>query len=256
VRNEVAFQRLQKEAERGCFAIHEHFLHASLRVSGVEKNLLEDYDNPALSFSVGDKKIPLTGVVDRIDEDDQFFRIVDYKTGSKTFSLEDVRHGINIQMLLYLFTLCHNSDTQFCQALGVEKGKTPTPAGIMYLSANIPVIQAEDFVSEEEVLKQAADQLKRSGLLINEEEILRAMNAELSPKFLAGIKRNKDGILVGAALTDREAFGELYDQIQSVIQKITLELRGGVADANPMNYQKIDPCAYCDMKPICRRADH
>ena len=105
VRNEVAFQRLQKEAERGCFAIHEHFLHASLRVSGVEKNLLEDYDNPALSFSVGDKKIPLTGVVDRIDEDDQFFRIVDYKTGGVELKNSELYMGKHLQLELYLYAV-------------------------------------------------------------------------------------------------------------------------------------------------------
>ena len=162
---------------------------------------------------------------------------------------------MNIQMLLYLFTLCRNSDTVFCRSLGLEAGQTPTPAGIVYLSANVPVLQAEDYDSEESVLSKAADSLKRSGLLLNEEEILRAMNSDLSPKFLAGIKKNKDGLLTGSALTDRQVFGEIYEQISSVIEKIAGEMRSGVAHANPLSYKDQDPCAYCDMKPICRRVD-
>ena len=34
-----------------------------------------------------------------------YLRVVDYKTGRKEFRLSDVRMGLDIQMLLYLFTL-------------------------------------------------------------------------------------------------------------------------------------------------------
>lgn len=241
--------------------IVEEFSHSEFRPAFFELPTNGRNENPLpMQFVLSDESvISFSGIIDRVDvlkkNGEVFIRIVDYKTGMKTFSLEDVRHGLNTQMLLYLFTLCRNADTPFCKALGLEEGQTPTPAGIVYLSANIPVLQAEDYDSEKEVLNQAADSLKRSGLLLNEEEILRAMHSELSPKFLAGIKQNKDGILVGSALTDREVFGEIYDQIYTVIETIVGELRGGTADANPISYQDQDPCAYCEMKPICRRID-
>ena len=105
-------------------------------------------------------------------------------------------------------------------------------------------------------MKKAASSLKRSGVLLNDEEILKAMNASFSPTFLAGIKRNKEGILEGSALTAPEDFTKLYDQIRSTVESITDELRGGCADAKPLNYHESkDPCAYCKMKPICRREE-
>ena len=81
------------------------------------------------------------------------------------------------------------------------------------------------------------------------------MNSELSPKFLSGIKVNKDGELVGSALTSEQAFGDIYTKLQEVIETIVEELRGGVADAKPLDYKGTSPCEYCDMRPICRRDD-
>lgn len=238
--------------------IVEEFSHSEFRPAFFELPTNGKDNNPLpMQFVLSDQStVSFSGVIDRVDvlkkNGEVFIRIIDYKTGTKTFSFEDVQHGLNIQMLLYLFTLCRNADTKFCKALGLEDGQTPTPAGIVYLSANVPVLQIEDYDSEEAVLNQAADSLKRSGLLLNEEEILRAMNSELSPKFLAGIKQNKDGILTGSALTDRQVFGEIYDQLANVIETITQKLRSGVAHATPFSYSNQDPCAYCNMKPICR----
>ena len=56
------------------------------------------------------RTVQLVGTVDRADEwieDDgtRWVRVVDYKTGTKKFSLTDVLTGEECQMLLYLFTL-------------------------------------------------------------------------------------------------------------------------------------------------------
>lgn len=219
-----------------------------------------DGNPPPMEFVLKDQtRVSFSGIIDRVDvlkkDGEVYIRIVDYKTGTKQFSLEDVRHGINIQMLLYLFTLCRQTNTEFCRELGLKEDQSPSPAGVVYLSANIPVIQSEDYDQESHILEQAADSLKRSGILLHDEEILLAMNNELSPKFLAGIKRNKDGDLVGSALTDRESFRTLYEQISETVETIAHKLRDGVADAEPIAYKGKDPCAYCAMKPICRKLE-
>ncbi len=237
----------------------EEFSHSRFKPVFFELNTSGRGENPApLEFSLKDGSlVSFSGIIDRVDllkkDGELYIRVVDYKTGTKAFSLEDVSHGINIQMLLYLFTLCRNQSPEFRRAIGLEDGQDPTAAGVVYLSANIPVIEAEDYDSEEEILKKAADSLKRSGLLLDEEEILLAMNTELSPKFLAGVKRNKEGAIVGRALTDRESFSHLYDQIAEVIERIATELRQGNANADPIQYQSKNPCDYCNMRPICRR---
>ncbi|MBR7165229.1 MAG: PD-(D/E)XK nuclease family protein, partial [Clostridia bacterium] len=55
-------------------------------------------------------KLCLYGTIDRVDRyvgknGREYVRVVDYKTGSQTFCLEDVANGLDLQMLLYLFAL-------------------------------------------------------------------------------------------------------------------------------------------------------
>ncbi len=204
-------------------------------------------------------RVSFSGIVDRVDllqkDGKLYVRIIDYKTGSKTFSLDDVSHGLNLQMLFYLFALCRMPNPDFAQKLGLSSEQAPTPAGIVYLSANIPVVEAEEYGAEESVLQKATDSFQRSGLLLNDESVLRAMNHNLSSKFLAGIKQNKDGTIVGKALFSKNEFDDLYSQIETTVEKITTELLNGYADAVPTDCPDQNPCSYCHMKPICRRSD-
>ena len=141
-------------------------------------------------------KFSFVGKIDRVDvlrkDGKVYVRVIDYKTGTKSFSLDDVEHGINTQMLLYLFMLCKTPGSSFCNELGLDKDDTPIPAGIMYLSANIPTIQSLTHEGEDSVRGKAEGELRRSGLLLSDPEILSAMNRELSRKFLAGIYQKKD----------------------------------------------------------------
>ncbi|MBQ9085771.1 MAG: exodeoxyribonuclease V subunit gamma [Clostridia bacterium] len=242
--------------------IVEEFSHSQFRPAFFELSTNGREGNPSpMEFVLEDGcRVSFSGIIDRVDllkkGGEVYVRIVDYKTGTKTFSLDDVAHGINIQMLLYLFTLCRNRDSRFAQQIGLQQDQALTPAGVVYLSANVPIIQAEDYNSEEAVLRQASDSLKRSGLLLNDIEILRAMNDEMSSRFLAGIKQSKkDDSLSGDALCSAESFEQLYTQIKKTVKGITSELRQGKADATPIQYHAKDPCSYCNMKPICRKAD-
>ena len=66
-------------------------------------------DLPVIAISEADTELCLMGKVDRVDgwlhDGRLYLRVVDYKTGKKSFDLSEIRHGIGIQMLLYLFTL-------------------------------------------------------------------------------------------------------------------------------------------------------
>ena len=198
------------------------------------------------------------GKIDRVDiyrdeNDEIYIRVVDYKTGTKVFSLDDVNHGINTQMLLYLFMLCKNPGESFKKALGLYDGKEPRPAGIMYLSADIPTLQSTVRYDEKTAERLASDKLRRSGLVLSDPRILMAMNCELSSKFLAGVRQKKDGQIVGDALTSAEDFDALYVQISDTIKKLMTELKGGCAGARPLRYGKNDPCGFCKMRPVCRK---
>lgn len=238
--------------------IIEEFRSSSFRPEFFELSTNGKEENPSsweLILKDG-RKVIFSGIIDRVDvfrkdSGEIYLRVIDYKTGSKEFSLDDVKEGFNIQMLLYLFTLINNKNEKFKQKLG---GDSAVPAGVIYLSSNIPMVDLSSYEEASEVMEKAGDELRRSGLLINDEEILTAMNRELSPKFLAGIKKKKTtGELSGKALTDPEAFKALEKDIEKVIFDISTEMLSGNANANPTADKKNSPCVYCAMKPVCRR---
>lgn len=219
-------------------------------------------DNPSpLVFRLADgTRVSFGGIVDRVDVFKQgenvYLRVVDYKTGTKSFCIDDISYGMNIQMLLYLFTLCRSDSAAFKKAIDCPPDSSPIPAGVIYLSANIPLIDTDDYTQPEEVLKNAAKELDRTGILTDNEDILRAMNRDLDQSFIAGIKRSaKDGVLTGSALTGAQKFSEIYEKLEEVIVKFSAELRSGVADARPLQYGK-SPCEYCNSRPICRRVNN
>lgn len=255
------YDRLKKLALLMVRNIVDEFSHSDFHPEYFELSIDgKDGSLPPMEFVLDDGyKVSFVGKIDRVDvlrkDGKAYVRVVDYKTGSKVFSLDDVEHGINTQMLLYLFMLCKSPGEQLSSELGIDIGDAPIPSGIMYLSANIPMIQSERFVDSDSLVGEAQESLKRSGLLLDDVDILSAMNHELSRKFLAGIYQKKDGTLTGNALTSAEKFEELYCQISDTVKKIATELRQGKAGAIPLIYDKNDPCEYCKMKPICRRED-
>ena len=217
-------------------------------------------NNPSpLVFTLNDgSKVTFGGIVDRVDiyktEQKVYIRVVDYKTGTKDFSIEDIDHGLNLQMLLYLFTLCRSDSAAFKKAIGANDGSETVPAGVIYLSANIPLLDTDEYTDDAEVIKNASKKLERSGMLTDDEDILSAMNSELDSSFIAGIKkRSKDGALTGNALTSAEEFCNVYDKLEKVIVKFATALRSGKADAEPLRYGKSLPCEFCSAKPICRK---
>lgn len=241
--------------------IIEEFSHSEFVPKYFEMKLDGQNDSPApLEFVMknGDR-VSLSGIVDRVDvlnkDGKVYVRVVDYKTGTKDFSLDDLKLGLNTQMLIYLFTLCSASARKILREGGSVTEDSPLPAGVVYLSSNIPTIELEDYADSDEVLAKAEQAFDRNGLLIDDEDILKAMNDDLSPDFLAGVKQDKKGILSGKALTSAEKFGELREEIEQTIISIVSEMKSGKADAKPMIHKGTSPCDWCEMKPVCKRIE-
>lgn len=234
--------------------IVEEFSHSKFTPKFFEYKIDQDGSvAPPLEFVLknGDR-IYLSGVIDRVDiykkDERVYVRVIDYKTGTKDFSIEDLKLGLNTQMLIYLFSLCSESSR-----LGGKEAAIPS--GVIYLSSNIPYVELEDYTDSDEVLANAAKGFSRSGLLLDDRDILEAMNDDFSPDFLAGIKKNKKEQISGKALTSEDDFLQLRDEIEQIIVSIAEEMKSGKADAEPLIYDKRSPCDWCEMKPVCRRAE-
>ncbi len=109
---------------------------------------------PAVEFPLRDGcKVLLSGTIDRVDlreiDGKMYVRVIDYKSGSSTqFSVKDVRSGMDMQLVLYLYALLASDPTlraagaQYLYAISKDKKVTVCRSG---------------FFLDEETVKAAAD---------------------------------------------------------------------------------------------------
>ena len=207
---------------------------------------------PAVIISRPDGELRVGGKVDRVDgwikDDKLYLRVVDYKSGKKKFDLANVRMGLDIQMLLYLFAL---------QKEGAEFfGKEIEPAGVLYLPARDEILPTERGISPEALQKEQEKTLKRSGLLLEDPAVLQAMEHEAltEPHYLP-LRVGKDGNLSGS-LASAARLGKLGTYVDKLLCQISDELRSGNIDADPCCHSEEDSqCRFCDWVSACQFRD-
>lgn len=189
----------------------------------------------------------LTGKIDRVDamqtEHRCWLRVVDYKTGNKKFSLDNVYYGLDTQMLLYLFSLCSPKGTDF-----QEKR---LPAGVLYflVSPNKSTIDREDAHIKKE------PQFELHGIVTDEQEVYEGMDTQKSGKYVP-FKFKKDGQPDARSQSKRISRAQLMQictHLRQKLQQMGTELYLGEIEADPLKSSDFNPCDYCDYKDLCRR---
>ncbi len=211
----------------------------------------EEPDLPAVELTYRGVTISVTGFVDRVDGwvDDGGrlnLRVVDYKTGRKSFDLTEVWNGLGLQMLLYLFTL--EEKGQGLYGLPVEG------AGVLYLPAREAVIRGSRAMSDEELRKRVDKELVRSGLVVNDRRVLDAMETQREGgyRFLPLRVSRSTGQISGEALASAEQLGKLGRHVQRVLEDICQELAGGSIAADPFwRGPEKNACRFCDYAAAC-----
>ncbi len=212
---------------------------------------------PPLKIKLDDNStISVYGIVDRVDtfrkNGKVYIRVVDYKTGTKKFSLNDVAIGLNLQMLLYLFSIWKMPNGEFKNKLLKNTENEIVPAGILYFSAKPPELTLDPGTTEEEKNESISKKLKRNGLLIDDIEILSAMEPDLKGKYIPASITSKGNYDRYTTVSSLEYFGQLYNQVSDTLKKIGKEMKKGDADAEPLITNTENPCNFCTMKSICR----
>lgn len=191
--------------------------------------------------------VKIRGSIDRVDTFEKdgktYVRVVDYKSGNKTFALSDIMHGLNLQMFIYLFSLCEDKSAKL----------NGIPAGVLYMHAARNIFtfdskrQAESSVEAEE---NSSFKMKGIVLCDDDGEIPAAMEHELKGKYIP-VKVKANGDLTGQLVT-LEELGLIHKKINLLIEKMGEELHNGDISRSPVkNKNHKNTCEYCDYSDVC-----
>lgn len=199
------------------------YVSSELRSSGfspkaVETNVSYDIVND------NEKKITLTGRADRVDSahepSGEFLRVIDYKTGAKQFTLDDMTAGIALQLPLYLSAITKNNDQ--------------SPGGFMYLSSAVSahkIESAKELSDEEKIDTALASSIEASGVL--------------DSLFLKKTKKKLTSLV-------REEIQSILNEADAVAVSTTDSMRSGNISASPHISEEKSACEYCPYFPVCR----
>ena len=231
------FRRLSADAERIVLDTAEELRRSEF------VPLFYEYD---ISELATDRNPSLTGIADRVDGwirgDKLYLRVVDYKTGKKSFSLSDVCYGRDLQLLLYLFTLCDSSKEVF--------GIPGVPAGVLYQPAKDGVLRFDRDPGPDSEEKERRKDKRRTGLVLDDPVLQEAWENGEEKNYIPVKIRGTDPIV------SLEKMDVLRRHVERCVEEILEELAAGQIDASPAAVSDTaSACDHCPYHAVCRFAE-
>lgn len=248
-RAEYLFRRNFHEIRSVVQNIYEELSQSEFEpeIHELQFNRNEDGDSDPVPIVGETVKGLLEGKVDRFDiyrkGDRTYYRIIDYKTGHTTFDYTSVYYGLGLQMLIYLFAL-----KEYGNKLEYEN---LTPAGVLYVPATTKKVSISDPYDEGNLNADRIKGQRRSGLLLDDPAILRAMEPGEGFRFLPCSVAKKTGEIKGY-LASGEDLRILRDHVFRKMSQLTDSIYSGNLEPDPYYADKEHyRCKWCPYKTIC-----
>lgn len=194
--------------------------------------------------------IYLTGRIDRIDTLDMdgntYVRVIDYKSGSKKFDLNELYYGLQIQLLVYLDAILRNSKyILHTKAM---------PGAILYFKIDDPIIKSKTELEDEQIQKEVLQKLKMNGLLLKNAKLVRAMDNDMKTYSLIipATFKNDGEFSSNSSVVTEEQFEILREYVNKKMIELCEDMLSGKIKIEPCKEQKTAYCEYCDYSSICQ----
>ena len=244
-------ERFKKTITKSVTVISEQMRKGEFDIFKSEFDFGDFKDSDPIKLELPSKEIVyLKGRVDRIDKVDlngeTYIRIVDYKSGSKSFDLNELYYGLQIQLLVYLDAILKNSK----QILKTQC----MPGGILYFKIDNPIIKSKKALTEEEIQVEVLKKLKMDGLLLKNVELVKSMDRDMETYSLiipAAFKKDGDFTSTSSVVTESQ-FELLRKYVNDKMIEICEEMLSGEVKIEPCKSSKVTYCDYCDYSSICQ----
>jgi ATP-dependent helicase/nuclease subunit B len=244
--------RLKRVLSRAVCLIAEHISRSGFNPLDYEVAFGDGGKYPPIIIELpSGEKIHLTGRIDRIDimetKEGTYLRVIDYKSGSKSFKLSDVYHGLQVQLIAYLNAIL--------KLVGKELPNAPViPAGILYFKIDDPIIRVGDGdgINEQEIEKEIMKRLKMRGLLLADADLIKEMDRQIDgDSLIIPARINKNGELGRSSAATEEQFEILQKHVENLLVKLGTEIIRGNIAIRPYKKNKEASCTYCRYSAVC-----
>ena len=213
-----------------CFkAVKKHISESKFEPLGYEMEFSEGSDLGTIKIKTEDgKTVNITGKIDRADayktENGTFIRVIDYKTGNKTFRLDEVFYGLDVQLIVYMNAL-------------VNSNPSYNYGGALYFLISDPVIKEDKHISEDKVKELLDSALEFKGITVDDEVVR------------AGYDSKTNGI---NNKFDLHKFEVMDKYLKKLLGRICTDMTRGDISINPYKKGSFSPCSYCKYASVCR----
>ena len=184
------------------------------------------------------RRICLNGKIDRVDgyegENGYYIRITDYKSGGKELKPEELWHGLQLQLMLYLRV--------------AQRHYNGVPAGALYMQVHDPMVK----VGTDDQATAAAERAKAmrlKGYILAEPEVVDAMNRG-EEGYSFAVSKNRDGSISrrSKAVSRRQMEGMMHHAEKKAAELEASALSGQIEAVTGSGRS---PCDYCVGKELC-----
>ena len=237
--NKILINILQGEVVRICSALYQELQVSCFKPTDAEVWFGDQGKYSSIQLCQN-PKINLVGKIDRIDKTQDYYRIIDYKTGKIESSAEDIYYGTKLQLPVYL------------SALRNDKRK---PAGVLYFPIRNEFIDGK---------KKAGENYKMRGFILNDKDVIMKMDNTLSfdnpkSKFIfPELKTAKTLIKNGtyefkdnSNLLSEKELENMASYVRALSTKAVKEILEGNIEPSPFVKGTRKPCDYCAYRKVC-----
>lgn len=209
---------------------------------------------PPIEVDTSQGKVLVEGKIDRVDLlPGDYVKIIDYKSGSEKFDIDEAKGGWRLQLMLYLKAALGNDGKVSSNAVETR------PAGIFYFKLDEPVFNASDWESEQiedKIKAEFRKSFKLDGILVNETDVIESIAGDFAGSSdIVPIRRNKEGVIVGTGkdkLLTSEEFAELQNAVDNKISELCEQLAQGNVEVAPRKSGNETACKYCMYQSVCK----
>ena len=154
-------------------------------------------------------------------------------------------------MFVYICAIWNTRSEEFLSKLSLSPKEKPLPAGIIYSTANPGAVSLGVPPTEEALRAELCKKnLARRGFFLAEEDIIRAMDDDLSHLPVHLSKDGSPDFSKKNTFGSLEEFGEMLDETEAAVLATARRMRSGCADISPD--EDVVSCERCAYRPMCR----